>query len=67
MVHSLDRAEADPLVDAVSGLATAAAILILGTASIAAAGFVLASLVPSRQAASAVGLGILFHVQGPAP
>lgn len=47
---------------AVSGLATAAAILLLGTASIAAAGFVLASLVPGRQATSAVGLGVLFPV-----
>jgi ABC-type multidrug transport system permease subunit len=45
-----------------SGLPTAAAILLLGTASIAATGFLLASLVPSRKAASAVGLGILFPV-----
>jgi ABC-type multidrug transport system permease subunit len=45
-----------------SGLPTAAAMLLLGTASIAATGFLLASLVPSRKAASAVGLGILFPV-----
>jgi ABC-type multidrug transport system permease subunit len=45
-----------------SGLLAAAALLLLGTASITACGFVLASLVPSRNAASAVGLGILFPV-----
>jgi ABC-2 type transport system permease protein len=45
-----------------SGLLTAAALLLLGTASIVATGFVLASLVPSRKAASAVGLGVLFPV-----
>jgi ABC-type multidrug transport system permease subunit len=45
---------------AASGPPTAAALLLLGTASITACGFVLASLVPSRNAASALGLGILF-------
>jgi ABC-2 type transport system permease protein len=45
-----------------SGLLGAAAILLLGTASITALGFLLASWVPSRKAASAVGLGILFPV-----
>jgi ABC-type multidrug transport system permease subunit len=45
-----------------SGLPAAAALLLLGTASITACGFVLVSLVPSRTAASAVGLGILFPV-----
>jgi ABC-type multidrug transport system permease subunit len=45
-----------------AGLALAGAALLLGTASITAAGFVLASVVPSREAASAVGLGILFPV-----
>jgi ABC-type multidrug transport system permease subunit len=47
---------------ALSGLPVAAAVLLLGTASVTAAGFVLASLVPGRKAASAVGLGILFPV-----
>lgn len=47
---------------ATSGLPAAAGLLLLGTASIAAAGFVLASLAPSRTAAGAVGLGILFPV-----
>ena len=45
---------------AASGLPAAAALLLLGTVSITACGFVLASLVPSRNAASALGLGILF-------
>ncbi len=47
---------------AASGLPAAAAILVLGTASIVATGFVLASVVPSRKAASAIGLGVLFPV-----
>ena len=47
---------------AASGLLAAAGLLLLGTASIAATGFVLASLAPSRTAAGAVGLGILFPV-----
>ena len=45
-----------------SGLPTAAAVLLLGTASLTACGFLLASVVSSRSAASALGLGILFPV-----
>ena len=57
--------EAYPFFDldiAASGLPAAAGLLLLGTASITALGFVLASVAPSRTAAGAVGLGILFPV-----
>lgn len=47
---------------AMPGLVTATALLLLGTSSIIACGFVLVSLAPSSKAASAAGLGILFPV-----